>query len=104
MMSPAFPRLLGDIGGTNARFGWQTQAGAPVTDVAVLPTDQHPTLVQAIRHYLSLSGKPAAARRWPRHRHHDHRRPGQDDQSPLAILHHCAAASSSALQRLVVAQ
>ena len=58
MMSPAFPRLLGDIGGTNARFGWQTQAGAPVTDVAVLPTDQHPTLVQAIRHYLSLSGKP----------------------------------------------
>ena len=58
MMSPAFPRLLGDIGGTNARFGWQTQAGAPVADVAVLPTDQHPTLVQAIRHYLSLSGKP----------------------------------------------
>ena len=57
-MAPAFPRLLGDIGGTNARFGWQRQAGAPVTDVAVLPTDQHPTLVQAIRHYLSLSVKP----------------------------------------------
>ena len=59
MMAPAFPRLLGDIGGTNARFGWQTHAGAPVTDVAVVPTDQHPTLVQAIRHYLSLNGKPA---------------------------------------------
>ena len=59
MMAPAFPRLLGDIGGTNARFGWQTKAGAPVTDVAVLPTDQHPTLVQAIRHYLSLNVKPA---------------------------------------------
>ena len=59
MMSPAFPRLLGDIGGTNARFGWQTHAGAPVTDVAVVPTDQHPTLVQAIRHYLSLNVKPA---------------------------------------------
>ena len=59
MMAPAFPRLLGDIGGTNARFGWQTRAGAPVTDVAVLPTDQHPTLVQAIRHYLSLNVKPA---------------------------------------------
>ena len=59
MMAPAFPRLLGDIGGTNARFGWQTKAGAPVTDVAVLPTDQHPTLVRAIRHYLSLNVKPA---------------------------------------------
>jgi hypothetical protein len=92
MMSPAFPRLLGDIGGTNARFGWQTQAGAPVTDVAVLPTDQHPTLVQAIRHYLSLSGKPLPRAGGLAIATHDHRRPGQDDQSPLAILHHCAAA------------
>jgi glucokinase len=59
MTVPAFPRLLGDIGGTNARFGWQTQAGAAVTDVAILPADQHATLMQAIRHYLTLSGKPA---------------------------------------------
>ncbi len=27
---PEFPRLLGDIGGTNARFGWQHQV--PTTE------------------------------------------------------------------------
>lgn len=35
--SPEFPRLLGDIGGTNARFGWQSQAGGPITQVQVVP-------------------------------------------------------------------
>ena len=25
------PRLLGDVGGTNARFGWQDDAAAPIT-------------------------------------------------------------------------
>ena len=33
----AYPRLLGDIGGTNARFGWQTLEDAPITHVQVLP-------------------------------------------------------------------
>mgnify|MGYP001231081278 FL=1 len=59
MNSSSFPRLLGDIGGTNARFGWQAQAGAPVTDVAALPTDQHATIGHAIGHYLALHGLPA---------------------------------------------
>jgi glucokinase len=34
--APAYPRLLGDIGGTNARFGWQTADDAPITHVQVL--------------------------------------------------------------------
>jgi len=59
MNSSSFPHLLGDIGGTNARFGWQAQAGAPVTDVAALATDQHATIGHAIGHYLALHGLPA---------------------------------------------
>ncbi len=36
-----YPRLLGDIGGTNARFGWQTQEGADISHVQVLPCADH---------------------------------------------------------------
>jgi glucokinase len=54
----AFPRLLGDIGGTNARFGWQAVAGAPITQVQVLPCLEHPTLLDAIRAYLAQQGLP----------------------------------------------
>ena len=59
MTAAPFPRLLGDIGGTNARFAWQAEAGAPVADVAALPTDQHPTIAMAMRHYLAMHGHPA---------------------------------------------
>lgn len=57
------PRLLADVGGTNARFAWQADAGAPVTDVQVLPCAAFPTLQDAIQHYLSGLGQgaPAAA-------------------------------------------
>ena len=59
MTAATFPRLLGDIGGTNARFAWQAEAGAPVTDVAALPTDQYPTIAMAMRHYLAMHDHPA---------------------------------------------
>lgn len=54
----AFPRLLGDIGGTNARFGWQASAEAPIAQVQVLPCLEHATLLDAIRAYLRQQGLP----------------------------------------------
>lgn len=64
-VSPAlsFPRLLADVGGTNARFAWQAAAGAPITDVRVLPCAQYPTLQAAMHAYLDGlgQGRPQAA-------------------------------------------
>lgn len=60
----AFPRLLADIGGTNARFGWQSSAQAPISDVRVLPCVEHPTLLAAVTSYLAQQGlraPPSAA-------------------------------------------
>ena len=55
---PAFPRWLGDIGGTNARFGWQAAADAPISHVQVLPCAEHASLVDAARSYLAQQGLP----------------------------------------------
>lgn len=52
----AHTRLLGDIGGTNARFGVQRHAGAPITHVQVLACADHASLHDAVRHYLKSSG------------------------------------------------
>jgi glucokinase len=56
-------RLLADIGGTNARFGWQAGPGAPIADIAVLRVADHARLQDAIRHYLDGLGRglPGAA-------------------------------------------
>jgi glucokinase len=56
MNTTSFPRLLGDIGGTNARFAWQSHAGAPLTDVRTYSCAAHETLEAALRHYLMDSG------------------------------------------------
>lgn len=58
--SAAAARLLADVGGTNARFGWQARSGAPIVDVVVLRCADHATLADAISAYLrSLAGRPA---------------------------------------------
>jgi len=56
-ISDASPRLLADVGGTNARFAWQAAAGAPLTDVRVLPCADYPTLQAALRTYLDGLGR-----------------------------------------------
>ena len=56
-----FPRLLGDIGGTNARFAWQDAIGAEPRDVAVYPGAEYDSLLGAISHYLKVQGKPTPA-------------------------------------------
>jgi glucokinase len=51
------PRLLADIGGTNARFAWQAGPGAVMEDVLTLPCAEHPTLADAVLRYLRQSGR-----------------------------------------------
>jgi glucokinase len=57
-VSHSFPRLLGDVGGTNARFGWQATAESGIEHVLVLPCAAHETLEAAIRTYLDLKNLP----------------------------------------------
>jgi glucokinase len=51
------PRLLADVGGTNARFAWQARSGAEIGDVQVLPCAHYPTLADAIAAYLGPLGR-----------------------------------------------
>jgi glucokinase len=59
MTTPGPARLLGDIGGTNARFAWQASDGAPLQDVVALATADHASVGAAIAHYLAATGRSA---------------------------------------------
>lgn len=51
--SPKFPRLLGDIGGTNARFALQESEGAAPSQILTYASADHATFDDAIRAYLA---------------------------------------------------
>lgn len=53
----AWPRLLGDIGGTNARFAWQEAEGEQLSQVRVLPCAEFETLHDAIFAYLDETAR-----------------------------------------------
>ena len=55
-MNPAYPRLLGDIGGTNARWAWQSAAGVPPQDVRVLSCRDHASPAESAAAYLAATG------------------------------------------------
>ncbi len=57
----AGPRLLADIGGTNARFAWQAAAGQPIEKLRIYRCTEHASLFLAIRRYLSDIAQPAPA-------------------------------------------
>src|SRR5687768_7033782 len=57
-----YPRLVGDIGGTNARFAWLASPGAPLSDITTLPGASHASLSAAVQAYLAAHGKPVP--RW----------------------------------------
>lgn len=61
VLSPPFdaPRLLADIGGTNARFALETGPGQ-IGHVIVLPCADYPSLTQALGAYLALPDVAAA--------------------------------------------
>lgn len=58
-----YPRLLGDVGGTNARFGWQSHADAALEHIRVLPCADYADIALAVEAYLQRTGvcSPAAA-------------------------------------------
>lgn len=60
-ISNSYPRLVADIGGTNARFGWIGAPGVPVAHVRALLTADHLTLADAVRAYLGLEALPQPA-------------------------------------------
>ena len=63
----SFPRLLADIGGTNARFGWVDAPGAPVSRVQRLSVPGFAGPAQAAAAYLdSLARQLGAGYRAPR--------------------------------------
>lgn len=55
--SNTWPRLIADIGGTNARFALET-APEHIEHIDVLPCNNYPTVVDAARAYLSKIGNP----------------------------------------------
>jgi glucokinase len=56
------PRLLGDVGGTNARFAWQAGPGAPMQAVRSYACAEHASLQSAIEHYLGSMNLPRPRR------------------------------------------
>jgi glucokinase len=57
-LTDTYPRLVGDIGGTNARIAMQLSQGMPITEPQALPSNDFPGPVEAIQHYLKLTGLP----------------------------------------------
>jgi glucokinase len=48
--------LLADIGGTHARFAWQSARGSGIQDVRVIPCAHHAGLASAMRAYMHACG------------------------------------------------
>ena len=61
MPSASMSRLVADIGGSNARFGWCAAGSDRVVHVATLPVAQFPDIAGAAEHYLSTLPSLAGA-------------------------------------------
>jgi glucokinase len=61
MPASSYPRLLGDVGGTNARFALQEAPGTAPQRVRRFATDDCPSLVDAVRRYLAEERVPKVA-------------------------------------------
>lgn len=55
-MNQGYPRLLGDIGGTNARWAWQASADAELQDVSVQPCEASASIQESAANYLVAHG------------------------------------------------
>jgi glucokinase len=58
MQNSFYPRLLGDVGGTNARFAWQEHPGAALSHVGSWLCKEHDSLLDAIQHHLQAHALP----------------------------------------------
>jgi glucokinase len=64
----SYPRLVADIGGTNARFGWLAAPGEPATHVRQMPVNQFAGPTQAAQAYMAdLASRLGADWQAPRH-------------------------------------
>jgi len=54
-----FPRLLGDVGGTNARWAWQHAPGDALSNVRTLAGSDYATIADCVAAYLKAEGLPA---------------------------------------------
>jgi glucokinase len=54
----AFPRLLGDVGGTNARWAWQAAPQAPLSNFSTLAASDHGSIGDCIAAYLKQHALP----------------------------------------------
>jgi len=57
-LTDTYPRIVGDIGGTHARFAMQVARGKPISEPQALPSGDFPGPAEAIQHYLELTGLP----------------------------------------------
>ena len=57
-LADTYPRLVGDIGGTNARFAMQISKDTPITEPLALRCSDYAGPAEAIAHYLELTGLP----------------------------------------------
>jgi glucokinase len=55
-LADTYPRLVGDIGGTNARFAMQVSAGMPISEPVVMQCRDFSGPADAILHYLEQTG------------------------------------------------
>ncbi|OYU45294.1 MAG: glucokinase [Burkholderiales bacterium PBB4] len=55
-MNQGFPRLLGDIGGTNARWAWQSNENADLENISVQPCGASASLEESAKSYLKAHG------------------------------------------------
>ncbi len=61
-MDQGFPRLLGDVGGTHARWAWQASAAAPLQDISVVRCNASASLYESASQYLAQRvAKPVKA-------------------------------------------
>jgi len=56
MDQEGYPRLLGDIGGTNARWAWQESADAELQDISVQACEASGSLQASATNYLAAHG------------------------------------------------
>lgn len=66
-IAPSFPRLVADIGGSNARFGWVNAPGARVAHVRKLAVPDFAAPVDAARAYLQWLSAELGTPAIPRH-------------------------------------
>lgn len=59
--SPSHPRLVGDVGGTHARFAWVAEAGQAPARIRTYRCADFPGIEQAIARYLAEESLPRPA-------------------------------------------